>query len=153
MKVIKNFLSKKTINYLINYHNDNFSIGNNVSKKHRNTEVIMCYNDLESFKEIQIILNNFIKGINKNYIINYFEIVKWPCGEFQSEHLDFDFHPYTTILYLNDDYEGGETVVGDRSIKPKKNKLIGFEGNKIIHQVKKITKGTRYTLPCWYRSC
>ena len=150
MKVVKNFLSEDKINYLIDYHKNNFNIENNISKKHRDTEIIICDEDPESFKEIKTILNNFIKNINKNYVINYFEIVKWPCGESQIEHFDFEYNPYTTILYLNDDFEGGETVVGHQAIIPEKNKLVGFEGNKIIHSVKEITKGTRYTLPCWY---
>jgi hypothetical protein len=151
MKVIENFLSEETISYLIDYHKDNFDLNNNLSKKHRNTEVIMCEKDSGNFKEIETILNNFIKKINKNYVINYFEIVKWPCGESQKEHFDFEYHPYTTILYLNDDFEGGETVVGHKYIIPEKNKLVGFEGNKIIHKVNEIKKGSRYTLPCWYR--
>ena len=42
-------------------------------------------------------------------------------------------------------------MVGDEIIKPEKNKLISFEGNKIIHSVNTITEGERYTIPCWYR--
>ena len=38
-----------------------------------------------------------------------------------------------------------------KTISPKKCKLIGFEGNKITHKVNYITKGTRYTIPCWYK--
>jgi len=151
MKIIKNFLPEKILNDLINYHKNNFNIKNNLSKKHRDTEVIMCEKDPENFKEMTTILNNFIKKINKNYVINYFEIVRWPSGASQKEHFDFEHHPYTTILYLNDDFEGGETVVEHKPIIPEKNKLIGFEGNKIIHKVNEIKKGSRYTLPCWYR--
>ena len=148
MNIKENFLPKKFLNELINYHKNNFDIKNNLCQIHENKEVIMCE---KGFKKIEKFLNNFIKKINKNYVINYFEIVKWPCGESQEEHFDFEYHPYTTILYLNDDFEGGETVVGNKCIIPKKNKLVGFEGNKIIHKVNKIKKGTRYTLPCWYK--
>lgn len=151
MEIIKNFLPERKINNLIDFHKNNFDLRNNISKKHRNTEVLMCSDNLENFKDIEIILNNFIKKINKNYVINYFQLVKWPSGEFQQEHFDFEYHPYTTIIYLNDDFEGGETVVGSKTITPEKNKLIGFEGNKIVHKVNKINKGSRYTLPCWYK--
>ena len=64
--------------------------------------------------------------------------------------MDFDYHSHTSILYLNDDYKGGETVVGDKVIKPKKGKIILFEGNKIKHQVLQIRSGIRYTNPTWY---
>jgi len=151
MEVIENFLPEEKINYLLDYHKNNFYLKNNLSKKHRDTEVIMCQNDPINFKKIETILNDFIKKINKNYVINYFEIVKWPCGESQAEHFDLQYHPYTTILYLNDDFEGGETVVNYKAFMPKKNTLIGFEGNKIIHKVNEIKKGSRYTLPCWYK--
>ena len=150
LRIKENFLSEEKINNLINYHKNNFNIKNNLSKKHRGTEIIMCEKDPKNFQEIKIILNDFIKSINKNYVVHYFEIVKWPCGESQNEHFDFEFHPYTSILYLNDNFEGGETVVENKNIFPEKNKLIGFEGNKMIHKVNKIKKGSRYTLPCWY---
>ena len=88
----------------------------------------------------------------KDYEINYFEIVKWLQNESQDKHKDFSFHPYTSILYLNDNFKGGETVVDDKVIKPEKCKLISFEGNKIIHGVNTITKGERYTVPCWYKN-
>ena len=37
-------------------------------------------------------------------------------------------------------------------IKPKKNKLIAFSGNKIKHEVFEITRGIRYTITCWYKN-
>ena len=64
---------------------------------------------------------------------------------------DFDYHPYTSILYLNDNYTGGETIVDGTTIIPEKNKLIGFEGDKMTHSVNEITEGTSYTIPCWYK--
>jgi hypothetical protein len=150
---VNNFMSKEDIDLFIDFHKKNFNLKNNFSKKHRQTEIIMCHkiHDVSTIIKIKDKLNKFIKNINKNYIINYFEIVKWPTNEFQPEHLDFNYHPYTSILYLNEDFEGGETVVGDKIIIPKKNKLIAFEGNKIIHKVNEIKKGIRYTIPCWYK--
>ena len=89
--------------------------------------------------------------LDKRNFINYFELVKWNTNQSQGTHQDFDYHPLTSILYLNDDFEGGETFVEDKIIKPKKGLMISFEGDKLKHGVKKITKGTRYTIPCWYK--
>ena len=36
-------------------------------------------------------------------------------------------------------------------VELKKCKLIAFNGDKIEHEVNKITKGIRYTIPCWYK--
>ena len=96
-------------------------------------------------------LITFAKDIDPNITVNYFEIVRWPTGESQGNHIDFDYHPHTSIIYLNDNFEGGVTRVGDVFFKPKKGTLISFEGNKINHEVLKITEGVRYTIPCWYR--
>tara|TARA_Y100001937_G_C6954466_1_gene256141 strand:- start:7 stop:471 length:465 start_codon:yes stop_codon:yes gene_type:complete len=147
---IKNFISNIQSDNLIAFHKSYFDLNKESCRTHRNTQVI----DppvTDQTKEIYNMLTGFIKTINSNLQINYFEIVKWPTGEFQDEHVDFDYHPYTSILYLNDDYKGGETIVSGATIQPEKNKLIGFEGVNLTHSVNQITEGTRYTVPCWYR--
>jgi len=150
MKEIKNFISSKESDELIEFHKKNFNLNTEGCLMHRNTEVI-SWTLLTKFKNLEKALTKFAKSVNNNYVINSFEIVKWPTGESQPNHLDFNFHPYTSIIYLNDNYEGGETVVKDKTIVPEKNKLVSFEGDKMIHKVNEIIKGTRYTVPCWYR--
>ena len=147
---IKNFISNVQSDNLITFHKSHFDLNKENCLTHRNTQVI----DppvTDQTKEIYNMLTGFIKTINSNLQINYFQIVKWPTGESQPEHKDFDYHPYTSILYLNDDYTGGETIVDGTTIIPEKNKLIGFEGDKMTHSVNEITEGTRYTIPCWYK--
>jgi|TARA_R100000988_G_C3970786_1_gene151361 hypothetical protein len=150
---IDNFISKEESNYFINYLENNFNLEDKKCFKHRETKVIDCINikdDIEILN-LGLKLKKLCKQKNKKYVINYFEIVKWPPKESLPEHVDFDYHPYTSIIYLNDDFTGGETIVGNKTIVPKKCKLIAFEGNKIKHEVNKVTKGTRYTIPCWYK--
>ena len=89
----------------------------------------------------------FVPEITRNAFFH----VKWNTNQSQGTHQDFDYHPLTSILYLNDDFEGGETFVEDKIIKPKKGLMISFEGDKLKHGVKKIRKGIRYTIPCWYK--
>jgi hypothetical protein len=150
---ISNFISDDDSRELIEFHNKNFGVDKKYCFTHRDTEVLELSTGFPvGFKKITDTLNGFIKTIDENYEINYFQIVRWPTGESQDEHKDFDYHPYTTILYLNDDYKGGETVVGDQTILPERNKLIGFEGDKTTHKVNEIIEGTRYTLPCWYKN-
>ena len=40
--------------------------------------------------------------------------------------------------------------MGDTVIKPKKGKIILFDGSKTKHEVLPITFGTRYTNATWY---
>ena len=153
MDTLKNFISREEADYFINFHKENFNLNYRFCVKHRETDVMQCellLNDAK-IKKMNDMLSNFINKINEKYIINYFQIVKWPTYGYQSEHLDFTIHPYTSILYLNDDFEGGETVVEDEIVKPEKCKLIAFRGDKIKHRVNKITKGIRYTIPCWFK--
>ena len=150
MKEIKNFISDTMSNNIITFHKSYFDLNRENCFTHRNTQVIDPPIS-DQTEQIYNMLTGFIKTINSNLQINYFQIVKWPTGESQPEHKDFDYHPYTSILYLNDNYTGGETIVDGTTIIPEKNKLIGFEGDKMTHSVNEITEGTRYTIPCWYK--
>jgi len=84
---------------------------------------------------------------------------KWDVGGFAAPHSDnsdhdgnpnaFEINKYVGILYLNDNYEGGELYFPDHSIefKPPVYSYIMFPGgHENIHGVKEILKGTRYTM-------
>jgi hypothetical protein len=60
---------------------------------------------------------------------------------------------YTGIVYLNDDFTGGELVFPDLDvvIVPKPGLLVGFPSNhKFVHAVPKVLSGKRYSLPVWF---
>ena len=78
------------------------------------------------------------------------EIVKWPMGSFMKKHRDTG-DDISFILYLNDNYEGGETIVDKLKIKPKQGRIVIFSNDKYIHEVKKVNWGVRYTLAGWYK--
>ena len=84
---------------------------------------------------------------------------KWEVGAFANPHSDnsdfhgnpnaFEINKYVGILYLNDDYEGGELYFPhhDITIKPEAGMFITFPGgHENIHGVTHITEGTRYTM-------
>lgn len=84
---------------------------------------------------------------------------KWDVGGFAAPHSDnsdFDGHPtsfqinkYVGILYLNDDYDGGNLYFPDHDIdfRPPAYSFITFPGGiENIHGVREITNGTRYTM-------
>lgn len=61
----------------------------------------------------------------------------------------------SALLYLNDDYEGGEIEFPNSNVrfKPEAGSVVMFPSNFLyIHQVHPITKGTRYSLPNWYHN-
>lgn len=61
----------------------------------------------------------------------------------------------SALLYLNDDYVGGEITfphIGF-SKKPEAGSLIFFPSNFVfVHEVNAVTEGTRYALPNWYHN-
>ena len=102
---------------------------------------------------------------------------KYEIGEYYKEHYDF-FSPFnheyktycewmgqrtwTTMIYLNDVEEGGETYFKylNLKIKPKKGLLIGwnnlyingFPNYKTIHEALPPLKGSKYIITKWWRS-
>lgn len=61
----------------------------------------------------------------------------------------------SVLLYLNDDYEGGEITFRHSNItmKPEPGSVLFFPSNFLyVHEVAPITKGPRYALPNWYHN-
>ena len=61
----------------------------------------------------------------------------------------------SALLYLNDDYEGGEITFPhiNFSIKPEAGSLIFFPSNFVfVHEVNAVKSGVRYALPNWYHN-
>jgi hypothetical protein len=84
---------------------------------------------------------------------------KWEVGAYANPHSDnsdrdgnpnaFEINKYVGILYLNENYEGGELYFPDHkiSIRPEAGMFITFPGgHDNIHGVTEITQGTRYTM-------
>lgn len=60
---------------------------------------------------------------------------------------------YSSILYLNDEFDGGELYFEaiDLLIKPQANQLVFFpSGAEFRHEVRRISNGDRYTLASFY---
>ena len=68
-------------------------------------------------------------------------------GRFQTKH-------FSSLIYLNNDYEGGELwfpQYNGFSIKPEPGMLVTFRGDEnTLHGVKMVTKGTRYTVSIFW---
>jgi hypothetical protein len=91
------------------------------------------------------------------------QIVRWPPGTQLSPHAD-NIHPdgqpnttphrsFSSILYLNDDYEGGETYFPGHGVrlKPEAGALVLFgAGPEYVHGVSNVTRGMRYTYAGWF---
>ena len=148
--IVDNFLSKKECKIFINF----FKKNENLMFNWFDTKVINLDLD-QDFLEIK----KRYDSIMPNIVIHWWQVVKWPENAKQDLHVDVVQHdphkkpPLTSITYLNDDYEGGQTMFEDGCrFSPKTGRLLVFDGQHYKHGVTKVTKGIRYTVPCWYKN-
>lgn len=83
-----------------------------------------------------------------------FRIRKWDIGQSMGPHADGQDGDYglafTIVLYLNDNYDGGEISFPNHGveIKPKAGSLIMFPAtSEFVHLVKPIMSNNRYSVP------
>jgi predicted 2-oxoglutarate/Fe(II)-dependent dioxygenase YbiX len=61
----------------------------------------------------------------------------------------------SVLIYLNDDYEGGNIVFPNSkvSLKPEAGSMLFFPSNFLyVHEIEPILSGTKYSLPNWYHN-
>lgn len=91
-----------------------------------------------------------------SHLVNF---ARWPVGYELQPHADSEnpggaAHPYpwrdfATVIYLNDDYGGGEIYFPNLGIelKPSARTLIIFPGTLFfLHGVRRVTHGMRHTI-------
>ena len=88
-----------------------------------------------------------------------FRINRYSEGGFMSRHVDNIHHSHgqqygypqvSVLLYLNDDYEGGDFYVANKKFEPEKGSGIIFPSNFMFpHEAKTVTKGTRWSIVAW----
>uniref|UniRef100_H2ZBL1 procollagen-proline 3-dioxygenase n=1 Tax=Ciona savignyi TaxID=51511 RepID=H2ZBL1_CIOSA len=70
----------------------------------------------------------------------------------------YTWRDYSSILYLNEEFEGGEFIMTDSSarrvkmkLKPKCGRLVSFSaGKECLHGVKPVSKGRRCAMALWF---
>tara|TARA_Y100000004_G_scaffold136014_1_gene153944 strand:+ start:135 stop:548 length:414 start_codon:yes stop_codon:yes gene_type:complete len=137
---MEDFLSKKECEYLIEV----FNKSKNLVSKHKNRY------------RLKVDPINLLTKINKQFNFYNFlkpdncEIVMWPPSSSMDMHID-EGDKMSFLLYLNDNFDGGETVVEDVIVKPKQGKILIFSNGIMKHKVKKIKKNNRFMLAGWYK--
>ncbi len=170
---INNFLTDQECNDLIEYSKTQtllkskvLSETGNVESENRESEQIWFEDNSHYVVKKIGILSSKITQKPLNYM-EHLQFLKYNKGGYFNEHYDPEVNYksdtndriYTIIIYLNDDFEGGETYFKniDMSIKPKKGKAVIFKsldenGNilkKSLHQGSEVTSGTKYMCNKW----
>lgn len=130
----------------------------------------LLYEDNEIRFQVQNYYRLISKLINECYNIKSFivfeDLVMWRKGRMMLKHKDngyettdhdqFRNRKISSVLYLNDNYTGGETFIKtehgvDYISKPKQGTVVLFLSDETNeHGVNEITSGIRFTLPIWF---
>lgn len=175
--VLSNVFTKDECNQLIDQgEKAGFqSLSKSYSPKYRNNERIINLNPtlrnimwerIESFIEDTLILGKthetihltpLTEGTWKKYGLNErFRLCKYNPTNFFKSHYDEGYHPdpialrtlKTCMVYLNEDFEGGETIFYMKGLKPialkPKIGMCLIFNQKILHEGATVTKGLKY---------
>jgi len=163
IKLISNFLSDGQIKYLMDNVNENRRVSFESQKDDSGNAInwMHIYPGIEDkFKIRDRVRVEIVNAYGFDAIRPkepHLSVAKWETGTKLNLHVDdlgyvTDNH-IPTLIYLNDDYEGGEISFATHNvtIKPKVGDLLIFPGNMhYAHEVKEVLSGTRYTLPIWF---
>lgn len=159
----KNFINRNLCDWLIKFHKEyypRFGMPTDLNNRNCLDLFSSCHfikldnehNDSDPIKYLISKISQHISEIDPTAFINYAQIVHWPTESYQPSHLDFSYHTSTSIIYLNDDFSGGKTVVDDETIQPESGKILTFNGSILKHEVLPVLSGDRYTIAIWYKN-
>jgi predicted 2-oxoglutarate/Fe(II)-dependent dioxygenase YbiX len=160
--IITNFLNLEDCKYLINYFetNKHKTWNNRKEFSHRTLHFKNVDNIAKQLLSYyQTKLKFFIEHFYNCYLNNWNEpeICRWLTGESMSLHGDnangVDNMNFSSIMYLNDDYTGGEIQFSDKNkYRLSAGSVIFFDSDKHnFHEVLEIKAGKRYTIPLWFK--
>lgn len=159
MHIIDNFVLEKDANTFIKYFNNNDHLCNDSVEEHKHRNI--HYSDIIDIKILKLL--DYYAKKNTIFIDHLFSVktklwspmrlCRWNKGDSMVLHTDSNWKDkmdYSSLIYLNDDYLGGELVFNKKPLKMKKLSCVLFKSDKYEHGVNKVIRGKRYTIPSWY---
>ena len=133
-----NFLSDDICNWFMSFHQTMFPLYGSEFENRRIinltelTHVLynnnLPYDVTDYLKIVQANLTTEVRKYDPKAFPNYIHCTEWTAPIYQPIHTDFDEHVWTSILYLNDNFTGGNTIIEGEKIPPKKGSVITFKG-------------------------
>lgn len=114
-------------------------------------------NALEECSSIYASLMGIDKSINPRLESTGFVVGKYDDGKGRGLHTDchYDDLEHSYVIYLNDDYDGGDLDFPELSIqfKPESGSVVMFKSNDVdnIHQASPSKNGSKYMIPHFWR--
>ena len=117
-------------------------------------DIILEVTDLYSKQMEKRNKRNFVAQMFTDFRVN-----KYEKGGYMSLHCDnihhshgqqYGFPQASVLLFLNDDFKGGQFIVSELQLNISKGDVLIFPSNFMFpHEVKKVTKGTRWSIISW----
>jgi len=138
IEIYNNFISDTECDELLKYYNNNIerewsTINGIYSFKSVDIE---NYNELSLSKKLKI---NSPKAIRIQKVDNTFKT---------TPNTHRHKKVWTYLIFLSDNFEGGNLIIENMNITPRKNQLIIFAAH-LQHRVENVLSGDRYTFICF----
>tara|TARA_R110000787_G_scaffold124282_3_gene235329 strand:+ start:1346 stop:1831 length:486 start_codon:yes stop_codon:yes gene_type:complete len=156
---IDNLIHDKLCQFFIDLYKNN----DEAKQVFNDKKVLRLYdliNKEETIKQLIAFIHSYShKNVDPSFYINNMEVVEWNEGQGMDWHRDYPIYKGTSVIFLNDNFEGGELITASdyseamsstRVVhKPKKGSVVSFK-EIVWHKVNPVIKGKRYTLAIWY---
>lgn len=161
VKLIKSFIPYTDARLITKYakaHDHMFTeFGNNEKEFtfHANFQDSSIKDLLQKYQKLVYnFVNENYPGPFESYDESKIHIARFQEGYGMHEHFDSTKpNDIATLIYLNEDYDGGQIYFPELNIyiKPNEGDLICFPDTPdFVHGVKPISEGIRYTAPRWF---
>jgi predicted 2-oxoglutarate/Fe(II)-dependent dioxygenase YbiX len=162
IQIVNDFISEELCSDILKYLKNTDEWVENPSFE--NTDIINIYGNISFDKDILLDIRNSmqfeiesIHDFKLKPLSLYF--IRWKKGSYLDYHSDnsslngedtgFSDLKHAAMVYLNDDFDGGEIVFqrDEVSLKPIPRSFVAFDGGiNNIHAVNDVRSGTRYVI-------
>jgi len=169
----RSFLTNGECNAIIDYTEKNLELfdtsgqtngfwSKRVIDYHRVTDPAIRYLLIQLSLDVGFVVQNL--ALDKRKLVpDTLQIVRWMRGYELHPHADrenpngtphnFPWRDFASVIYLNDNFPGGEIHWPNKNIewKPEKGSLAVFPGTlEFLHGVREVPEGVRYTIASFY---
>jgi len=156
VEVISNFISDEDCSAVIKYLDENDNSPDFPQLRYKNNhELRKTFVNPQSLEIADIILKyaNKLNYGDSYYVAEYFLSLFKP-GYAMHMHQDIIgevVFTHSIVLYLNDNFSGGELIIPELNFKhkPQKGDAVIFSPNTMEHGVTEVLGNNRYTIPFW----
>ena len=167
-EVVPHVLCRDIINYNFNFQPSTYA---NHKGKTKTSNERVCMDEVwikngnVYYNDIKAAFEYTIKKYSEEHelfsVIHHtdFRVNKYSEGGFMSKHCDnihhshgqkYGFPQVSSLLFLNDNYDGGEFVLCGDPLEKKQGSAVVFPSNFMFpHEVKPITNGIRWSVITW----